>query len=55
MYEEHFGVYGAEKVWWQLARENISAGRDRVARLMRELGLKGATRRAQDPHHHAGA
>ena len=44
MHEENLGVYGARKVWWQLGREDVSVGRDRVARLMRELGLKGATR-----------
>jgi putative transposase len=44
VYQEHFEVYGAEKVWRQLGREALKVGRDRVARLMRELGLAGATR-----------
>jgi putative transposase len=44
VYEQNFEVYGAEKVWWQLHREGIACGRDRVARLMRELGIFGATR-----------
>jgi putative transposase len=44
VYEDNFEVYGAEKLWWQLHREGIGCGRDRVARLMRELGLRGATR-----------
>jgi putative transposase len=44
VYREHFAVYGAAKVWRQLGREGIAVGRDRVARLMRELGLAGATR-----------
>lgn len=44
VYEENFEVYGAEKVWWQLHRDGISCGRDRVARLMRELEIFGATR-----------
>jgi putative transposase len=44
VYEENFSCYGAEKVWWQLHREGIACGRDRVARLMRELGIFGATR-----------
>jgi putative transposase len=44
VYEENFEVYGAEKIWWQLHREGIACGRDRVARLMRELGIFGATR-----------
>jgi putative transposase len=42
---ENFDAYGAEKMWRQLHREAISCGRDRVARLMRELGLCGITRR----------
>jgi putative transposase len=44
VYEENFEVYGAEKIWWQLHRQGVSCGRDRVARLMRELGIYGATR-----------
>jgi putative transposase len=44
VYEENFEVYGAEKIWWQLHRDGISCGRDRVARLMRALGIFGATR-----------
>ena len=44
VYEAHYAVYGAEKVWRQLGREGVRVGRDRVARLMRELGLAGATR-----------
>jgi putative transposase len=44
VYEEHYAVYGAEKVWRQLGREGVRVGRDRVARLMRGLGLAGATR-----------
>ena len=41
---ENFGVYGARKVWRQLLREGFDAGRDRVARLMRRLGLEGVRR-----------
>jgi putative transposase len=44
VHAEQFGVYGARKVWRQLAREGIAAGRDRVARLMRGLGLAGVRR-----------
>ena len=40
----NFAVYGARKVWRQLRREGFDVGRDRVARLMDELGLRGATR-----------
>jgi putative transposase len=44
VHTEHYAVYGAEKVWRQLGREGVAVGRDRVARLMGELGLAGATR-----------
>lgn len=40
----YHGVFGAEKVWWQLGREGFDVGRDRVARLMREMGLSGVRR-----------
>src|SRR5208282_1814640 len=40
----YHGVYGAEKVWWQLRREGFDVGRDRVARLMKELDLSGVVR-----------
>jgi putative transposase len=41
VYDESDQTYGAYKLWRQLRREGIEVGRDRVARLMRELGLKG--------------
>lgn len=44
MHAENFDVYGIEKVWRQLNREGIKIGRERVARLMRELGLEGVVR-----------
>ena len=44
IWEENFAAYGAEKIWWQLHREGIACGRDRVARLMRQLGILGVTR-----------
>jgi putative transposase len=40
----NFGVYGVRKVWHQLRREDVEVGRDRVGRLMAELGLCGVTR-----------
>ena len=40
----NFAVYGARKVWRQLRREGFDVGRDRVARLMDDLGLRGVTR-----------
>ena len=44
VHRENFGVYGIEKVWRQLWRDGIQVGRDRVARLMRDLGLAGVVR-----------
>ena len=44
MHEGNFAVYGVRKVWRQLCREGVEVGRDRVGRLMGELGLCGATR-----------
>jgi putative transposase len=44
VWEEHFRVYGARKVWRQLLREGIRAARCTVERLMREMGLEGARR-----------
>ena len=44
VHADNFGVYGIEKVWRQLNREGVVVGRERVARLMRELGLEGAVR-----------
>jgi putative transposase len=44
VHAEHFGVYGARKVWRQLHREGIAVARCTVERLMRELGLHGAVR-----------
>jgi len=44
VHQENFDVYGTEKVWKQLRREDIEVGRDRVGRLMAELELEGAVR-----------
>lgn len=44
VHEENHGVYGVRKVWHALLREGWTVGRDRVARLMRSLGLKGVVR-----------
>jgi transposase InsO family protein len=40
----NFGVYGARKVWRQLAREGTVVARCTVERLMRRGGLRGAVR-----------
>jgi putative transposase len=44
VYRGNLSVYGADKVWRQLARENIVAARCTVERLMRQMGLRGAMR-----------
>ena len=44
VWDEHFQVYGAHKVWRQLLREGIAVARCTVERLMRRLGLRGAVR-----------
>ena len=44
VHQGNFAVYGVRKVWRQLRREDFDIGRDRVGRLMGELGLCGATR-----------
>jgi putative transposase len=40
----NYGVYGSRKVWAALGRDGTTVGRDRVARLMRTLGLRGVSR-----------
>jgi transposase InsO family protein len=44
VYEEHFHVYGARKVWRELGREDFIVARCTVERLMRSLGLQGVVR-----------
>jgi putative transposase len=44
VWDENFGVYGADKVWRQLGREGVAVARCTVERLMRALGLRGAVR-----------
>jgi transposase InsO family protein len=44
VHAEHFGVYGAGKVWRQLHREGICVARCTVERLMGELHLEGVRR-----------
>lgn len=41
---ENFGVYGVRKIWRQMKREGIDVARCTVARLMRQMGLKGVVR-----------
>lgn len=44
VYDANQQVYGAKKVWKQLNREALPVARCTVARLMRDLGLRGAVR-----------
>ena len=44
VWEANFRVYGVRKVWRQLNREGVPVARCTVARLMGELGLRGAVR-----------
>src|SRR5690554_2343861 len=47
VWETNFRVYGVRKVWRQLRREGFTVARCTVARLMREMGLRGAVRGRQ--------
>ncbi len=44
VYDENHRVYGPRKVWRQMGREGLREARCRVRRLMREMGLVGASR-----------
>ena len=44
VWNENHAVYGADKVWHQLARERVDVARCTVERLMRGMGLHGAVR-----------
>jgi putative transposase len=44
IHDENYQVYGARKIWRQLAREDIAVARCTVERLMRQLGIQGAVR-----------
>jgi putative transposase len=45
VHERSHGTYGAPRIRAELASSGISVGRKRVARLMREAGLQGVSRR----------
>ncbi len=44
VWHANFQVYGADKVWRQLNREEVPVARCTVERLMKRLGLEGARR-----------
>ena len=59
VHEHNFECYGYPRVWHELRRQGEQAGRDRIARLMRQEGVVGAKRRGKpwrttiaDPHAH---
>jgi len=41
VWQTNMQVYGADKVWQQLAREGVTVARRTVERLMRSMGLRG--------------
>jgi putative transposase len=57
VFDNNFGVYGCRKIVAALARDNIIVDKDRVTRLMRHMGIRGATRNRKrftthpDPSH----
>ena len=44
VWQANMQVYGADKVWRQLNREGVAVARCTVARLMRQMGLRGIVR-----------
>jgi putative transposase len=44
VWNDNYRVYGADKIWAQLNREEIRVARCTVERLMRQLGIQGAIR-----------
>ena len=49
VFEANYAVYGANKIWVQLRREGHVVGRDRVARIMRQLAIAGVSRGVKTP------
>jgi putative transposase len=44
VFAANFAVYGVRKIWRQLGREGTAVARCTVARLMRQMGLRGVVR-----------
>jgi putative transposase len=44
VHADNYGVFGVRKVWLVLNRTGVTVARCTVARLMRELGLRGVVR-----------
>jgi transposase InsO family protein len=49
VHRANYECYGYLRVWHELRRRGVRVGRDRVARLMRNDGLKGAKHRGRPP------
>ena len=47
VHAQNFECYGYPRVWHELQRQGEQVGRDRVARLMRQEGIRGAKRRGK--------
>lgn len=47
VHKANYECYGQERVWRALQRRGVQVGRDRVARLMRGAGIRGAKRRGK--------
>ena len=47
VHRDNYSAYGYRRMWPALTRQGEDAGRDRVARLMREAGIQGAKRRGK--------
>jgi putative transposase len=47
VHETNFEAYGYPRVWHELRRQGEPVGRDHVARLMRQEGIRGAKRRGK--------
>lgn len=47
VHEQNFECYGYPRVWHELNRQGEQVGRDHVARLMRQAGIRGAKRRGK--------
>ena len=44
IFDDNYGVYGVRKIRATLAREGRQVAKNRIARLMRELGIRGVVR-----------
>ena len=50
IWKQYRGIYGAPRIHAELQEQGISAGHNRVARLMRQAGIQGKTACKRRPH-----